>query len=71
MSLGQALLRIIYPAHEAQRRELRRMIHEATACAEDISRTIRETQHLRIDQLTHPPKRVNGHKAPLCSHKQN
>ena len=62
MSLGQALLRIIYPAHEAQRRELRRMIHEATACAEDISRTIRETQKYDISALTHPRKPMNGHK---------
>ena len=41
MTLGTRLLKMIYPAHEAQRMELRRMILEVEACAEDMTRTIR------------------------------
>jgi hypothetical protein len=41
MSFGIRVLRTLFPSQEAQRMELRRVIHEAEACAEDLSRTIR------------------------------
>ena len=54
MSLGTRLLRLLYPAHEAQRMELRHSMLEAQAHAEDIVRTLRVNGHASVDELTSP-----------------
>lgn len=54
MSIGTRLLRFMYPAHEAQRMELRRSMLEAQAHAEDIVRMLRVNGHTSIDELTSP-----------------
>ena len=41
MTLGRYLLRMLYPEQERQRMVLRRMMSEVEACAEDMTRTIR------------------------------
>ena len=42
MTLGIRVLKLFFPKQEAQRMELRRVILEASACAEDLQRTLKE-----------------------------
>ena len=42
MTFGVRMLQLFFPKQEAQRMELRRVILEASACAEDLQRTLKE-----------------------------
>ena len=59
MTFGRQLLRWIYPKQEAQRMELRKMILQVEACAEDMIRTVRGTSKPDLDKFRHP-KKANG-----------
>ena len=59
MTLAGRLLRFINPKIERQRMELRHMILQTEACAEDVLRTLRGKEKPDLDKFRHP-KKANG-----------
>ena len=50
MTFGVRMLKLLFPKQEAQRMELRRVILEASACAEDLQRTLKE-HHIAMPKI--------------------
>lgn len=71
MQMRQKILRVLFPADEQHRMELRETIARSTANAEDLSRTLRMRQYDLVDAISRRINDVTIDNAPVRRALQN